>query len=130
EGAHVFLTGRRQSPQDAAVQALGDHATGIRGDVSHLDDLDRLFAAISEHGHGLDVVFANAGGGSLATLEQLTPAGFDHTFGINVRGTVFTIQKALPLLNPGASVIITGSSSASRGTLGFGVYSATKAALR
>jgi NAD(P)-dependent dehydrogenase (short-subunit alcohol dehydrogenase family) len=130
EGAHVFLTGRRQPQLDAAVEALGDHAIGIRGDVSDLDDLDRLFAAISEHGHGLDVVFANAGGGSLATLEQLTPASFDHTFGINVRGTVFTIQKALPLLNPDASVIITGSSSASRGAPAFGAYSATKAALR
>jgi NAD(P)-dependent dehydrogenase (short-subunit alcohol dehydrogenase family) len=96
EGAHVFLTGRRQPQLDAAVEALGDHAIGIRGDVSDLDDLDRLFAAISEHGHGLDVVFANAGGGSLATLEQLTPASFDHTFGINVRGTVFTIQRPYP----------------------------------
>lgn len=130
EGAHVFVTGRRQAELDAAVTELGENATGIRGDVADLDDLDRVFAAVAERGRGLDVLFVNAGGGRFATLEELTPAGFDETFGVNVRGTVFTVQKALPLLNDGASVVITGSTAASKGAPSFGVYSATKAALR
>ncbi|WP_369374171.1 SDR family NAD(P)-dependent oxidoreductase [Promicromonospora sp. Populi] len=130
EGAHVFITGRRQAELDAAVAAIGENATGVRGDVSDLDDLDRAFAAVAAHGHGLDVLFVNAGGGKLATLDQLTPEAFDETFGTNVRGTVFTVQKALPLLNDGASVVITGSTAASKGTPAFGVYAATKAALR
>lgn len=130
EGAHVFVTGRRQAELDAAVAVLGENATGIRGDVSDLADLDRVFAAVTEHGQGLDVLFVNAGGGGFATLEQLTPEDFDKTFGINVRGTVFTVQKALPVLNDGASVVVTGSSAASKGTPAFGVYAATKAALR
>ena len=130
EGAHVFVTGRRQAELDAAVTELGENATGIRGDVADLDDLDRVFAAVAARGRGLDVLFVNAGGGRFATLEDLTPAGFDETFGVNVRGTVFTVQKALPLLNDGASVVITGSTAASKGAPSFGVYSATKAALR
>jgi NAD(P)-dependent dehydrogenase (short-subunit alcohol dehydrogenase family) len=130
EGARVIITGRRQTELDDAVKTLGGQATGIRGDLSDLDDLDRLFEAITDRGSGLDVLFANAGGGSFATLEDLTPEGFDATFGINVRGTVFTVQKALPLLTPGSSVIITGSTAAERGTPAFGVYSASKAALR
>ncbi|MCW2538501.1 MAG: short-chain dehydrogenase [Frankiales bacterium] len=130
EGAHVFITGRRQAELDNAVAAIGDNATGIRGDVSDLDDLDRVFAAITTRGRGLDVLFVNAGGGAFATLEQLTPEGFDDTFGINVRGAVFTVQKALALLNEGASVIVTGSTAASKGNPAFGVYAASKAALR
>jgi NAD(P)-dependent dehydrogenase (short-subunit alcohol dehydrogenase family) len=130
EGAHVFVTGRRQAELDAAVAAIGDHATGIRGDVSALDDLDRVFATITARGSGLDVLFVNAGGGRFATLADLTPEGFDETFGTNVRGTVFTVQKALPVLNDGASVVITGSTAASKGAPSFGVYSASKAALR
>jgi NAD(P)-dependent dehydrogenase (short-subunit alcohol dehydrogenase family) len=129
-GAHVFVTGRRQAQLDALVAELGDAVTGVRGDVSDLDDLDRVYAAIDERGQGLDIVVANAGGGTFATLEELKPEDFDHTFGINVRGTVFTVQKALPLLNPDASVVITGSTSASRATAAFGVYSASKAAIR
>jgi NAD(P)-dependent dehydrogenase (short-subunit alcohol dehydrogenase family) len=106
-------------------------AVAIQSDVADLDDLDRLFQTISEHGTGLDVVFANAGGGDgLATIGEVTPETVDTTFAINVRGTVFTVQKALPLLTEGASVIVTGSSSASRGVPGFGVYSASKAAIR
>jgi NAD(P)-dependent dehydrogenase (short-subunit alcohol dehydrogenase family) len=112
------------------VSTIGDHATGLRGDVADLDDLDRVFATIAARGQGLDVLFVNAGGGRFATLEELTPEGFDETFGINVRGTVFTVQKALPVLNDGASVVITGSTAASKGSPAFGVYSATKAALR
>lgn len=130
EGAHVFITGRRQAELDAAVAAIGANATGVRGDVSDLDDLDRAFAAVAARGQGLDVLFVNAGGGRLATLDQLTPEGFDETFGTNVRGTVFAVQKALPVLNDGASVVITGSTAASKGTPAFGVYAATKAALR
>lgn len=125
----MIITGRRQAELDDAVKTLGGQATGIRGDLSDLDDLDRLFKAITDRGSGLDVLFANAGSGSFATLEDLTPEGFDTTFGINVRGTVFTVQKALPLLKPGSSVIITGSTAAERGTPAFGVYSASKAAL-
>jgi heptaprenylglyceryl phosphate synthase len=127
EGAEVVITGRRQAELDKAADELGEHVTAVRGDVSDLADLDRLYAAIEARGTGLDVLFANAGGGAFARLEELTPEQFDSTFSINVRGTVFTVQKALPLLNPGASVIVTGSTSASRGTPAFGVYSASKA---
>jgi len=130
EGAHVFITGRRQAELDAATEALGENSTGIRGDVSDLDDLDRVISAIESRGKGLDVLFVNAGGGKFATLEQLTPETFDETFGVNVRGTVFTVQKALPLLTENASVIIAGSTAASKGNPAFGVYAATKAALR
>ncbi|WP_114423394.1 SDR family oxidoreductase [Nocardioides houyundeii] len=130
EGAHVFITGRRQSELDSAVAALGENVTGIRGDVTDLDDLDRVFAAVTARGQGLDVLYVNAGGGAFATLEELTPEDFDATFGVNVRGTVFTVQKALPVLADGASVIIAGSAAASKGNPAFGVYAATKAALR
>ena len=130
EGAHVFITGRRQAELDAATTALGSNATGIQSDVSKLDDLDRVFSAIASHGKGLDVLFVNAGGGEFSTLDQLTPEAFDQTFGVNVRGTVFTVHKALPLLAENASVIITGSTAASKGNPAFGVYAATKAALR
>ena len=130
EGAHVFITGRRQTELDAATDALGENSTGIRGDVSDLDDLDRVFSAVESRGKGLDVLFVNAGGGKFATLDQLTPETFDETFGVNVRGTVFTVQKALPLLTENASVIIAGSTAASKGNPAFGVYAATKAALR
>lgn len=119
EGAHVWVTGRRQAELDAAVALLGDRATAVRSDISGLDDLDELFARIRSSGKGLDIVFANAGGGSaLASIDALTPENFDKTFGINVRGTVFTVQKALPLLADGGSIVITGSSSASRGNAG------------
>ncbi|HEV7422379.1 MAG TPA: SDR family oxidoreductase [Mycobacterium sp.] len=130
EGAHVFLTGRNQQKIDEAVASIGDAATGIRSDVSQPGDLDQVFDAISARGQGLDVVFANAGGGELATLAEVTRESFSNTFDINVGGTLFTVQKVLPLLKPGASVILTGSTSASRGTPAFGVYAASKAAIR
>jgi NAD(P)-dependent dehydrogenase (short-subunit alcohol dehydrogenase family) len=131
EGAQVYITGRRQGQVEAAAEALGPGVTAIQGDVSDLDDLDRVFRRIEDDGSRLDVLFANAGGGdSLATISEVTPASFDATFGTNVRGTLFTVQKALPLLRDGASIVVTGSSSAHRGTLGFGVYSASKAAIR
>jgi NAD(P)-dependent dehydrogenase (short-subunit alcohol dehydrogenase family) len=130
EGVYVFVTGRRQVQLDALADELGDTVTGIRADIANLDDLDRVCAAIGERGEGLDIVVANAGGGAFATLAELKPEDFDQTFGTNVRGTVFTVQKALPLLNPGASIVITGSTSAARSTAAFGVYSASKAAIR
>jgi NAD(P)-dependent dehydrogenase (short-subunit alcohol dehydrogenase family) len=129
--ARVFVTGRRQAELDSAVASLGERATGIRGDVSSLTDLDAVFAAIRQEAGALDVVFANAGGGSgLATIEQLSVEAFEYGFGINVRGIVFTVQKALSLMSDGGSIVVTGSSSASRGIPGFGVYSAAKAAVR
>jgi NAD(P)-dependent dehydrogenase (short-subunit alcohol dehydrogenase family) len=128
EGARVYITGRREAELADAARETG--AIPVVGDVSDPADLDRLFATITDAGAGLDVLFANAGGGDMAPLAELTPESFDRTFGINVRGTVFTVQKSLPLLNPGASIVVTGSSSAHSGVAGFGVYSASKAALR
>ena len=130
EGADVFVTGRRQSGVDEAVAAIGDRATGVQGDITDAADLDRLAAAISQHGHGLDVLFANAGGGEFATLEEETPEHLADTLNRNVGGTVFTVQRMLPLLNEGASIVLTGSSAASRGTPAFGAYAASKAAIR
>jgi NAD(P)-dependent dehydrogenase (short-subunit alcohol dehydrogenase family) len=130
EGAFVFITGRRQAELDEAVKTLGANGRGVRGDVSRAGDLDEIFAQIGQHGRGLDVLFANAGGGSFATLADATPEHFDETFSVNVRGTFFTVQKALPLLNPGASVILAGSTAATSGGATFGVYAASKAAIR
>jgi len=130
EGAHVFLTGRTQANIDAAVASIGFSATGIRSDITDFDDLDALVDAITAHGHGLDVVFANAGGGEFAALADVTPQHFLDTFTRNVGGTLFTIQKVLPILNPGASIVLSGSTSASNGTPSFGVYAASKAAIR
>jgi NAD(P)-dependent dehydrogenase (short-subunit alcohol dehydrogenase family) len=103
--------------------------TPVRGDTANLDDLDLLYATIKTAAKRLDIFFASAGGGTFAILEQLTPDEFDQTFSSNVRGTVFTVQKALPLLNEGASIVVTGSTSASRATTAFGAYSASKAAI-
>jgi NAD(P)-dependent dehydrogenase (short-subunit alcohol dehydrogenase family) len=130
EGAHVFITGRRKAALDAAVAKIGPNATGVVGDVSDLADLDRLYEAVAQQGRRIDVLFANAGGGEFSTLEQVTEQHFDATFGTNVKGTLFTVQKALPLLNDGASVILAGSTAASVGNEAFGVYGASKAAVR
>jgi NAD(P)-dependent dehydrogenase (short-subunit alcohol dehydrogenase family) len=130
EGAHVFITGRRQEALDDAVEQIGANVTGVRSDVSNLADLDRLYAAVADQGRRIDVLFANAGGGEFATLEQTTEQHFDTTFGINVKGTLFTVQKALPLLNDGASVILTGSTAATKGGEAFGAYAASKASIR
>ncbi|MFI6513791.1 SDR family oxidoreductase [Streptosporangium sp. NPDC050855] len=130
EGAHVFITGRRQEALDAAVSEIGANVTGVRGDVSDLADLDRIYAAVAEQGRRIDVLFANAGGGEFSSLEQVTEQHFDTTFDTNVKGTLFTVQKALPLLDDGASVILTGSTAATRGEEAFGVYAASKAAVR
>lgn len=130
EGARVFITGRRKDALADAAEQLGERAVPVVGDVSDPLDLDRLFEEVSANGTGLDVVFANAGIGELATIEDITPEALERMFGVNVGGTVFTVQKALPLLNAGASIVVNGSSSAYRGIPGFGAYSATKAALR
>jgi NAD(P)-dependent dehydrogenase (short-subunit alcohol dehydrogenase family) len=134
EGAHVFVTGRRKPELDVAVAditaAAGDRVTGIVSDVANLDDLDALFEAIEQFGRGLDIVHANAGGGAFSALGTITPEDFDQTFGINVRGTLFTVQKSLPLLNEGATIVLTGSTSATDGTPALSVYAATKAAIR
>lgn len=130
EGAHVFITGRRQALVDQAVATIGEGATGVPGDITDAADLDRLATAISQRGSGLDVVFTNAGGGEFATLEEETPEHLADTFNRNVGGTVFTVQKMLPLLNEGASIVLAGSTAASAGVPAFGAYAASKAAIR
>jgi NAD(P)-dependent dehydrogenase (short-subunit alcohol dehydrogenase family) len=130
DGAHVFVAGRRKEHLDAAVAHIGANATGVQADVSDQADLDRLYAKIGEQGRRLDVVFANAGIGSFATLDQVDEKHIDQIFDINVKGVLFTVQKALPLLNDGASVIVNASTAADRGEASFGVYAASKAAIR
>jgi NAD(P)-dependent dehydrogenase (short-subunit alcohol dehydrogenase family) len=130
EGAHVFITGRRQAELDTAVKAIGPGATGVQGDVANLADLDRLYAVVKEQEGRVDVLFANAGGGELVPLGAITEEHFDKTFNSNVKGLLFTVQKALPLLSDGASIILNASITSSKGTPAFSVYSATKAAVR
>lgn len=130
EGAHVFITGRRETELDAAVEAIGSAATAVIGDISNPADLDRVYEAIRDRGRGLDVLFANASIAAFATLEQVTEEHFDALFAVNVRGTLLTVQKALPVLNDGASVILNGSTNVDVGAVAFGVYAATKAATR
>lgn len=130
EGAHVFITGRNQAKLDAAAALIGSDATAVRADASSLADLDALAAAIGARGNGLDVVFCNAGGGEFASLADVTVEHFQDTFNNNVAGTLFTVQKVLPLLGSGASIILAGSTAASRGVPSFGVYAASKAAIR
>jgi NAD(P)-dependent dehydrogenase (short-subunit alcohol dehydrogenase family) len=130
EGAYVFITGRRQTELDAAVKKIGKNVTAVQGDVSKLADLDRLYAVVKEKKGHLDIVFANAGGGEFAPLGAITEAHFDKTFGINVKGLLFTVQKALPLLRDGGSVILNASIVSIKGMQAFSVYSATKAAVR
>ncbi|MGW5236301.1 SDR family oxidoreductase [Streptomyces nodosus] len=129
EGAHVFITGRRKTELDAAVETIGS-ATAVVGDIADLTDLDRLYEAVRAHGQGLDVLFANASVAAFVPLEQTTEEHFDTLFGINVRGTLFTVQKALPLLNDGASVILNGSTNVDVGAEALGLYAASKAATR
>lgn len=130
EGAQVFITGRRTAELDAAVAQLGGNTVGIQGDVSNLADLDRLHETIDRRAGRLDVLFANAGLGEFAPLGQISEAHFDKTFGVNVKGTLFTVQKVLPLMPDGASIVINGSMVSIKGIPAFGVYAATKAALR
>ena len=130
EGAHVFITGRRQAQLDAAVSEIGSNVTGVRSDVSDLADLDRLYDTIRRDKGRLDVLFANAGGGQVAALGEITEAHFDSIFATNVRGVVFTVQKALPLMSRGATIVLNASTTSIKGTPGFSVYSASKAAVR
>ena len=129
EGAYVFITGRRRKELDEAVQTVGSNVTGIQGDVAKLTDLDRLYEALKSKGK-IDVLFANAGVAEFAPMGKITEEHFDRLFNINVKGTLFTVQKALPLMNDGGSIIINGSVASVKGTPAFGVYGATKAALR
>ncbi|HEY9661658.1 MAG TPA: SDR family oxidoreductase [Allocoleopsis sp.] len=130
EGAYVFITGRRQAELDAAVNAIEKNVMGIQSDVSKMADLDRLFGIIQQEQGRLNVIFANAGVGEFAALGSITEEHFDKTFNINVKGTLFTVQKALPLLPDGASIILNASIVSITGTPAFSVYSATKAAVR
>jgi NAD(P)-dependent dehydrogenase (short-subunit alcohol dehydrogenase family) len=130
EGAHVFITGRSQQRLDEAVAQIGSDATGVVSDVSDFADIDTVVDAIRAHGHGLDVVFTNAGGGEFATIADVTVENYLDTFNRNVGGTLFTVQKVLPLLNRGASIILAGSTAASKGAPAFGLYAASKAAVR
>ncbi|MCP3013011.1 SDR family oxidoreductase [Nocardiopsis dassonvillei] len=130
EGAHVFITGRREAELDEAAEVIGSSVTAVPGDITDPADLDRLYAMVRERGRGLDVLFANAAAASFATLEQTTEEEYDRIFDVNVKGTLRTVQKALPLLNDGASVILNASTTVDRGTAAFGAYAASKAAIR
>ncbi|MGA7926822.1 MAG: SDR family oxidoreductase [Candidatus Sulfotelmatobacter sp.] len=130
EGAYVFITGRRQEALDEAVKLIGRNVTGVRGDAANLDDLDRLFETVKREKGKIDVLFASAGRGEAAKLGEITEQHFDAAFGLNVRGTLFAVQKALPLFNDGGSIFMTGSVASVKGFPRFGVYSASKAALR
>jgi NAD(P)-dependent dehydrogenase (short-subunit alcohol dehydrogenase family) len=130
EGASVFITGRRQKELDEAVRKIGGKVTGVQGDMSKLADIDRLYDAVQQKHAQIDVLFANAGGGTMLPLGAITEEQYEDTFGSNVKGVIFTVQKALPLLRDGASVILTGSTTGSVGTAAFSVYSASKAAVR
>ena len=130
EGAYVFITGRRQSELDAAIKLIGKNVTAVQGDVSNLADLDRLYATVKQQKGRIDILFANAGGGEFAPLGSITEAHYDKTFNANVKGVLFTVQKALPLLVDGGAIILNASIVSSKGMPAFSVYSATKAALR
>jgi NAD(P)-dependent dehydrogenase (short-subunit alcohol dehydrogenase family) len=130
EGAFVYLFGRRQEALDAAVVQLGANARAVRGSVTDPTDLDRLYETVKAERGGLDILFANAGTGSFAPLGEITTEHYDQIFDVNVKGLIFTVQKALPLLTAGSSIILTGSSTGVMGTPAFSIYSATKAAIR
>jgi NAD(P)-dependent dehydrogenase (short-subunit alcohol dehydrogenase family) len=129
EGAYVFITGRRQAELDKAASLIGKNVTAVQGDVSKLEDLDRLYDVVRKVKGRVDIVFANAGVVDPVSLVESTPEAFDRDFDLNVRGTYFTVQKALPLLADGGSIILSGSAAWQMGVPGFGTYSATKAAL-
>jgi NAD(P)-dependent dehydrogenase (short-subunit alcohol dehydrogenase family) len=130
EGAYVFITGRRHSELETAVRQIGQNVTGVQSDVSKMADLDKLYTAVKEQKGKVDIVFANAGTGEFASLGQISEEHFDKQFDVNVRGMLFTVQKALPLLQPGGSVVLNASIVSSTGSPAFSVYSATKAAVR
>src|SRR5580704_14015354 len=130
EGAYVFITGRRQKELDEAVKTIGSNVSGVQGDIAQSADLDRLYETVSKVKGRIDIVFANAGFGEFVPFGAVTEEHFDKVFNINVRGTLFTVQKALPLLNEGGSIILNGSVASVKGTAAFGVYAASKAAIR
>jgi NAD(P)-dependent dehydrogenase (short-subunit alcohol dehydrogenase family) len=130
QGAKVIITGRRQKELDEAVESIGENGEGVLGDVANLSDLDKLHDHIKAKYGRVDIVFANAGVGSLAPMGQVTEEQFDHTFDINVKGLFFTVQKLLPLIPEGGSIILNASIAANKGMEAFSVYSASKAAVR
>ena len=130
EGAYVFITGRRQEKLDDAVKAIGRNVTGVQGDAANLADLDLLYETVKKEKGYIDVLFASAGLGGHAMLGSVTEEQFDTTFGLNVRGTLFTVQKALPLIRDGGSIVMNGSIASVKGMPGMSVYGASKAALR
>jgi NAD(P)-dependent dehydrogenase (short-subunit alcohol dehydrogenase family) len=130
EGAYVFITGRRQKELDAAATAIGSDVRGVQGDVSKLSDLDRLYDTVGKVKGRIDIIFANAGVGEFVPFAEVSEEHFDKLVNINVKGAFFTVQKGLPLLNDGGSIILTGSVASIKGTAAFGVYAATKAAIR
>jgi NAD(P)-dependent dehydrogenase (short-subunit alcohol dehydrogenase family) len=130
EGAYVFITGRRQPELDAAVKEIGENITAVQGDVARLSDLDRVYDVVKRTKRRVDILFANAGIAEIVPLEQITEEHFDRIFGVNVKGLVFTVQKALPLMTDGGSIILNASITGSKGVPAWSVYSATKAALR
>ena len=130
EGAYVFVTGRRQTELKVAVRDIGKNVTDVQGDVSNLADLDRLYSIVKQQKGHIDILFANAGLGEFFTLEKISEAHFDKTFDVNVKGLLFTVQKAVPLFKDGGSIILNSSIAASKGVEGFSVYSASKAAVQ
>jgi len=130
EGAAVFITGRRQEVLDIAVKEIGGRVTGVRANMSSLADIDRVYDAVQQQHAQIDVLFANAGGGDMLPLGAITEEHYQRTFDTNVKGTIFTVQKALPLLKDGASIVLTSSNAGSSGTPAFSVYGASKAAVR
>jgi NAD(P)-dependent dehydrogenase (short-subunit alcohol dehydrogenase family) len=130
EGAHVFIMGRRRTELDAAVKEIGGKVTGVQGDIAKLADIDRLYQKVKETEGHIDIVFANAGVGEVVPFGTVSAEHFDRVFNVNVRGTLFTVQKALTLLKDGGSIILTGSIASVKGLPGFGVYGASKAAIR
>ncbi|CAM5672246.1 SDR family oxidoreductase [Mycolicibacterium aubagnense] len=129
EGAHVFITGRRKDAVDEAVELIGRNVTGVQGDSAELGDLDRLFDTVKREKGSIDVLWASAGTGEQGRLGEITEEHFDATFGLNARGTLFTVQKALPLFNDGGSIFMTGSNASLKGYPGWSVYAASKAVL-
>jgi NAD(P)-dependent dehydrogenase (short-subunit alcohol dehydrogenase family) len=130
EGAYVFITGRRQSELDQASTQIGRNVTAVQGDVANLDDLDRLYRTVAAEKGVVDIVFANAGFVGLLTIDAVTPEHFDKTININLRGLLFTVQKALPLMKNGGSIVLNSSVVGVKGIPGHGVYGATKAGVR
>ena len=130
EGAYVFITGRRRSELDAAIKRIGSNITGVQSDVSNLADLDRLYSEVKKQKDHIDILFANAGLGESAPLEAITEVHFNKIFSVNVKGLLFTVQKALPLFQGGGSIILNASTAGSKASTGFSVYGATKAAVR